>query len=134
MTDPEKAVRGEEVASIPVQDVDAQSPVAVEASAEKDSEEETQYPEGMKLLLIMFSLYLAVFLTALVQTTLISSMAHLLNMSQDRTIIATAVPSITDQFDSFTDIGWYGSAFLLTFCAFQLFFGRIVCASRISCG
>jgi hypothetical protein len=81
MTDPEKVVREEEVASMPVQDVDAQSPVAVEALAEKDSEEETQYPEGMKLLLIMLSLYLAIFLTALVRTTLICSMAHLLNMS-----------------------------------------------------
>jgi hypothetical protein len=81
MTDPEKAVKEEEAASIPVQDVDAQSPVAVEALAKKDSEEETQYPEGMKLLLIMLSLYLAIFLTALVRTTLISSMAHLLNMS-----------------------------------------------------
>jgi len=78
MTDPEKAVRGEEAASMPVQDVDAQSP---EALAKKDSKEETQYPEGMKLLLIMLSLYLAIFLTALVWITLISSMAHLLNMS-----------------------------------------------------
>jgi len=49
--------------------------------AEKDSKEETQYPEGMKLLLVMLSLYLAIFLTALVRTTLTSSMAHLLNMS-----------------------------------------------------
>jgi hypothetical protein len=80
MTDPEKVVREEEVASMPVQDVDAQSPVAVEALVEKDSEEETQYPEGMKLLLITLSLYLSIFLTALVRTTLISLMAHLLNM------------------------------------------------------
>lgn len=36
-----------------------------------------------------------------------------------------AIPSITNQFNSIDDIGWYGSAYLLTFCAFQLLFGKI---------
>jgi len=36
-----------------------------------------------------------------------------------------AIPRITDDFDSFTDVGWYGSAYLLTFCAFQLLFGKL---------
>jgi predicted MFS family arabinose efflux permease len=36
-----------------------------------------------------------------------------------------AIPSITKQFNSIDDIGWYGSAYLLTFCAFQLLFGKI---------
>ena len=44
---------------------------------------------------------------------------------QDRLIIATAVPAITDQFHSEDDIGWYGSAYLLTTCAFQLLFGKV---------
>jgi EmrB/QacA subfamily drug resistance transporter len=44
---------------------------------------------------------------------------------QDRTIIATAIPRITDDFHSLDDIGWYGSAYLLTICATQLLFGRI---------
>ncbi|KAI9689822.1 MAG: hypothetical protein M1822_009704, partial [Bathelium mastoideum] len=43
----------------------------------------------------------------------------------DRTIIATAIPDITDEFNSFDDIGWYGSSYLLTFCAFQLTLGRV---------
>ena len=132
MADPEKAVRMEDVPSMPVRDMDAQPPVAVEALAERDGTEEIQYPEGMKLLLIMLSLYLAIFLTALVQITLFSSVPHSLNVSQDRTIIATAIPSITDQFNSFTDIGWYGSSFLLALCSFQLFFGRIVCGLPVS--
>lgn len=46
-------------------------------------------------------------------------------MVQDRTIIATAVPQITDDFNSLGDVGWYGSAYLLTSCATQLLFGRI---------
>ncbi|GAB1217152.1 hypothetical protein ATERTT37_006377 [Aspergillus terreus] len=43
----------------------------------------------------------------------------------DQTIIATAIPTITTQFHSIQDIGWYGSAFLLATCSFQLFFGTL---------
>ncbi|KAK4089937.1 hypothetical protein PCL_05665 [Purpureocillium lilacinum] len=43
----------------------------------------------------------------------------------DQTIIATAIPTITSQFHSIEDIGWYGSAYLLTTCSFQLFFGKL---------
>jgi MFS family permease len=44
---------------------------------------------------------------------------------QDRTIIGTAVPTITEEFDSFGDIGWYEAGFLLPFCVLQPAFGRI---------
>jgi MFS family permease len=44
---------------------------------------------------------------------------------QDNTIIATAIPRITDHFSAIDDIGWYGSSYLLTTCAFQLLFGKI---------
>ncbi|KAK0730372.1 major facilitator superfamily domain-containing protein [Lasiosphaeris hirsuta] len=46
-------------------------------------------------------------------------------ISIDRTIISTAIPYITGEFQSTPDIGWYGSAYLLTACAFQPVFGRI---------
>ncbi|KAJ7152947.1 major facilitator superfamily domain-containing protein [Mycena filopes] len=65
------------------------------------------YPEGLKLFLITLALCLSVFLVAL-----------------DNTIIATAIPKITDQFNSLDDVGWYGSAYLLTTAAFQLLFGK----------
>ena len=32
---------------------------------------------------------------------------------------------MTDDFHSIDDIGWYGSAFMLTSCCFQLMFGRM---------
>ncbi|GIJ86451.1 hypothetical protein Asppvi_005340 [Aspergillus pseudoviridinutans] len=67
-----------------------------------------EYPQGPKLYSIIISLYLAGFLTAL-----------------DRTIIVNAIPHITNEFNSIDDVGWYGSAYLLTFCAFQLLFGKI---------
>ncbi len=44
---------------------------------------------------------------------------------QDNTIIATAIPKITDHFQALEDVGWYGSAYLLTTCSFQLFFGKL---------
>lgn len=40
------------------------------------------------------------------------------------TIIATAIPRITDDFHALNDVGWYGSAYLLTTCCFQLQFGK----------
>ena len=72
-----------------------------------DAEDESSYPTGVRLILIVISLCFAVFLFAL-----------------DGTILATALPVITTQFDSLDDIAWYGAAFFTTTCAFQLPFGR----------
>ncbi|KAK4120293.1 MFS general substrate transporter [Parathielavia appendiculata] len=58
--------------------------------------------------LLLLSVILSVFLIAL-----------------DRTIISTAIPNISNEFGSLDDVGWYGSAYLLTCCAFQLLFGKI---------
>ncbi|KAJ7055580.1 DHA14-like major facilitator [Mycena amicta] len=66
-----------------------------------------EYPSGVKLALLTLALCLSVFLVAL-----------------DNTIIATAIPHITDQFKSLDDVGWYGSAYLLTTAATQLLFGK----------
>ncbi|KAJ5659856.1 hypothetical protein N7507_006307 [Penicillium longicatenatum] len=49
----------------------------------------------------------------------------LLLVALDRTIIATAIPRITDEFHSLGDIGWYGSAYMLASASAQLLFGRI---------
>ncbi|KAL8717164.1 MAG: hypothetical protein Q9225_005574 [Loekoesia sp. 1 TL-2023] len=75
---------------------------------EKDKNEEIIYPTGLKLFLLGLAICLSIFLVAL-----------------DSSIIATAVPRITDQFHSLNDIGWYGSAYLLTTAAFQLIFGKL---------
>lgn len=49
----------------------------------------------------------------------------ILSRQQDNTIISTAIPRITDQFKALDDVGWYGSSYLLTTCAFQLIFGKL---------
>jgi MFS family permease len=55
----------------------------------------------------------------------VEQLCQLTSHCQDRTIIATAIPRITDDFDALGDIAWYGSAYLLTSCSFQLLYGRI---------
>jgi hypothetical protein len=75
---------------------------------EKEEEEIDYLPMGPKLYLIILSLMLTVFCVAL-----------------DNTIIAVAIPRITDEFHNLNDVGWYASAYLLTSCSFQLLFGKI---------
>ncbi|KAI1773032.1 MFS general substrate transporter [Hypoxylon cercidicola] len=70
--------------------------------------EEQEYAQGWRLFLILSALLLSIFCQAL-----------------DDTIIATAIPRITDDFKRLDDAGWYGSAYLLTNAAFQLFYGKL---------
>lgn len=44
----------------------------------------------------------------------------------DTSIITTALPRITDRFNSSSDVGFYGSAYYLTSMIFQPVFGRIL--------
>jgi hypothetical protein len=44
---------------------------------------------------------------------------------QDRTIVGVAVPAISNEFNSFNDISWYETAYLLTNAAFQLPMGKV---------
>ncbi|GKZ23906.1 hypothetical protein AbraIFM66951_010438 [Aspergillus brasiliensis] len=71
-------------------------------------EEETGVLGGYKLVLVTIGLCFCIFCTSL-----------------DNTIVATAVPKITQQFHSLDDVGWYASAYLLTTCAVTLTFGRL---------
>ena len=65
--------------------------------------------------IIIASLALSVFLMALVsrghaqESQSASYVARILNLIQDNTIIATAIPKITDHFKALDDVGWYGS-------------------------
>ncbi|KAH1464649.1 hypothetical protein KXX13_003951 [Aspergillus fumigatus] len=73
------------------------------------------YPTGIQLALLLLAVFVTMFLVAL-----------------DRLVISTAIPQITDEFGSVTDIGWYGSAYLLTNCAFQLLVGKIYTFSSVT--
>lgn len=68
----------------------------------------TLHPAALPLFFLILGISLAAFVVAL-----------------DRTIVATAIPQITDDFHSPGDVGWFGSAYLLTSCAFQPSYGRV---------
>ena len=67
----------------------------------------SDYPTALPLALIVVALCMSIFLVAL-----------------DVTIVATAIPRITDEFHSLQDVGWYGSAFFLTMASFQSVWGK----------
>ncbi|RMZ83967.1 hypothetical protein DV737_g1334, partial [Chaetothyriales sp. CBS 132003] len=83
--------------------------IATESSAgEPGEDDESKYPGRMALYLLTFGLFLSTFVVAL-----------------DNTIIATAIPRITTVFNSLDDVGWYGSAYLLTTTSLQPSFGKV---------
>ncbi|KAG9950963.1 MFS general substrate transporter, partial [Aureobasidium melanogenum] len=94
--------------------MDAEQPNTISTHDDKklpnqvQTDDEKQYPPLRVILPAMFAIYLAMFLVAI-----------------DRTIIGTAVPAISNHFDSFGDIAWYESGFLLPLCALQLSFGLV---------
>ncbi|KAE9567014.1 Efflux pump roqT [Colletotrichum fructicola] len=92
-------------AKVPALPVSLEVKEAKEAGYQEDSA--IEYPRGIRLALIILGLALAVFLVFL-----------------DMTLIATAIPAITNQFNSLQHVGWYGSAYMLSLCSFQLVYGK----------
>ncbi|TVY51983.1 Efflux pump mlcE [Lachnellula cervina] len=72
------------------------------------SEDGWHYVTGMKLYLVIGMVTLACFIMLL-----------------DTSIVATAIPSITSDFHSLGDVGWYGSSYLICSCALQPLTGKI---------
>ncbi|OJJ05783.1 hypothetical protein ASPVEDRAFT_894952 [Aspergillus versicolor CBS 583.65] len=66
-----------------------------------------EYPSGAGLALIVMALILSNFLVAL-----------------DLTIVGTAIPEITREFNTISDVSWYGSAFFMTVGGFQATWGK----------
>ncbi|GAM40309.1 hypothetical protein TCE0_038f12564 [Talaromyces pinophilus] len=67
-----------------------------------------QYVEGMKLYVLMASMTLIFFLVMI-----------------DITIVSTAVPQITSDFNSLEDVGWYGTAYQLACASLQPLAGKV---------
>lgn len=84
------------------------SSTATDEKVVPHKQDEIEYPPTRKVVLIMIGLFSSIFLISL-----------------DRTIIGTAIPTITNEFNSLDDVGWYASAYLLTMCGSQLLMGRI---------
>ncbi|CAK7201392.1 hypothetical protein SEUCBS139899_004096 [Sporothrix eucalyptigena] len=87
---------------------DAPNKDALARATTRDSNAEPQYVTGIKLWLIVLALSLALFVTML-----------------DMSIVATAIPRITNQFHSLNDVGWYGAAYQLACAPMQPMSGKI---------
>ncbi|KAF2678685.1 MFS general substrate transporter [Lentithecium fluviatile CBS 122367] len=75
--------------------------------AKEDDIQDHEYPSGVRLAAIVFALVLGIFLASL-----------------DTTIITTAIPSITNDFHSLQDVGWYASALFFSVAATQSMWGK----------
>lgn len=96
--------KGAETDSASTKDSTKEEPLPVK----NDEEEPTEYPTGIKLAFIVVALVLSVFLVSL-----------------DLTIVATAIPKITDDFHRLDDVSWYASAFFFAVGGFQSTWGKI---------
>ena len=110
-----KQVKEEEAQSKEIADVERTGSKELQPTETHDTQDseaavddESKYPHGVPLWVLTFGLCVSVFVVAL-----------------DNTIIATAIPKITTVFDSLNDVGWYGSAYLLTTTSLQPSFGKI---------
>eukprot|EP01117_Protostelium_nocturnum_P001293 TRINITY_DN115_c0_g1_i4.p1 TRINITY_DN115_c0_g1~~TRINITY_DN115_c0_g1_i4.p1 ORF type:complete len:586 (-),score=251.27 TRINITY_DN115_c0_g1_i4:279-2036(-) len=89
-------------------DGDSEKKEEKEGEEKKEEENPAAIVTGWKLAMIFVGISLAVFLVAL-----------------DQTIVSTAIPAITNEFKSISDVAWIGSAYLLTTTSFQPIFGRL---------
>ena len=91
----------------------------------------------LRTVLLLISVFLSMFLVGLDRTIISTVSSYTINRASNQTASATAlrdlsltsslqaIPAITDEYHSLPDVGWYGSVYLLTCCAFQLLFGKI---------
>lgn len=75
---------------------------------EEPAEDDIDYPKGPQLWLNMVSVLLVCFLHGL-----------------DLTIVAVAIPSLTNEFKTLDDIGWYSAVYGLVFSSTNFFFGKM---------
>ncbi|KAJ5636568.1 uncharacterized protein N7484_009881 [Penicillium longicatenatum] len=78
------------------------------ATVEDVNDDEGKYLTGIKLSLVIASVTLVTFLVLL-----------------DMSIIVTAIPTITTQFHSLGDVGWYGSAYQIASACLQPLTGKL---------
>ncbi|GAW00399.1 major facilitator superfamily transporter [Lentinula edodes] len=77
-------------------------------ATDKTRIEDNRAPQRWTLIILVISLNVATFIAAL-----------------DNTIVATAIPTITSEFHSIGDVGWYGSIYMLAMTPLQPILGSI---------
>ncbi|KAI0160958.1 MFS general substrate transporter [Hypoxylon sp. FL1284] len=102
------SIRERSADQTPEQTTEQTTVKTLESLVEKPAEHEREYVWGIKLFVIMIPTTLVYFLLML-----------------DSSIVSTAIPSITSDFNSLLDVGWYGGAYQLASSAFQPLSGKI---------
>ncbi|KAH7409908.1 MFS gliotoxin efflux transporter glia [Phaeosphaeria sp. MPI-PUGE-AT-0046c] len=82
-------------------------PQSSEAQSSQHDPPPPQYPRGTRFFMITTGLILSIFIAAL-----------------DSTIVSTAIPQITSDFNSIANIAWYGSAYIIMQAAWQPVWGK----------
>jgi hypothetical protein len=94
----------------PQLEISEKSAVATKEENEHDGGQDVdnaEYPKGIHLFTIILGLVMAMMLAVM-----------------DMTILATAIPHITDQFHSLDDVGWYASVYFVTVASSQSAWGK----------
>lgn len=87
----------------------SQCPIrSAELAVPDTSSDERQYPDGITFWLLLFCLVLVIIF-----------------INMDTSIVATAVPAITDEFHTVADVGWYSAGYRLCACSLQFIFGKM---------
>lgn len=124
------------------------NPVARETSKESNASPPNSITssnpilQGYKLIALIVSLILALFCVAVDNTSTYGmcdvvschfegldtfashSVRSVVDVADLLTVLSTAIPSITDDFHSYRNVGWYGSAYLLTTSCRQSIHGQ----------
>jgi len=92
-----------------------------ETQEEEPIDDEAKYPPMPTKVAVGIGLALAVFLvsspppaSSVVSFRSIHAYVDHEKVAVDQTIVATAIPQISDHFHALNDVGWYASAFFLT--------------------
>lgn len=112
-------------------DMSPTAPAEIEHKAEPAVDDDASGITGIKLVFLLTSLTIACFLIML-DASVVSTVAntHHISASAARLTVSSlqAIPTITDEFHSLADIGWYGSAYQL-----GRYYTRILCRSMSEC-
>lgn len=117
----------------------AETPMNGSSSKEDHSENMKKSTKALLLLSVSLSMFLVALDRTIISTVRTNSSSRLPIFAfaprhdknqRPRSILICfvphkAIPEITNDFNSLNDVGWYGSAYLLSTCAFQLLFGKI---------
>ncbi|KAJ5817499.1 MFS general substrate transporter [Penicillium robsamsonii] len=111
ITDSEKGVRAGK--HVPIEPVLSVTPSeeqrnAPTKSSERGDTSQSPSPSIWKIIWLTAGLCMGIFCVAL-----------------DNTILATAIPKISRDFKTISDVGWYGSVYFLTICSVTLLFGKL---------